>query len=225
MRLSSADGMLHCMRTVHRFSVAFTLQSQHARPTARMLTLHLATRAWKGSLAMLIFVYAREIVLTGALIRCRVVAREERRDLAITIARQTTRKETNHVLNEYVPQTMRAIAEGRFLNVESFLRAIYRVERVIKPPARDDDENPPTPASNASRRGNPARTCFEPNGSTKPIRAEKTERIGILVLVLFPRLHARLVGPYGPFDSYDAALADARAVQPRMRRRRRGRSN
>ena len=56
--------MLHCMRTVHRFSVAFTLQSQHARPTARMLTLRpgRATRMERKPLAMLIFVYAREII-------------------------------------------------------------------------------------------------------------------------------------------------------------------
>ena len=87
MRLSSADRTLHCMRTVHRFSVAFTLQSQHARPTARMLTLRLATRrARKGSLAMLIFVYAREIVLTGAVIGVAWLLVKSARDLAITIA-------------------------------------------------------------------------------------------------------------------------------------------
>lgn len=78
--------MLHCMRTVHRFSVAFTLQSQHARPTARMLTLRVATRrAWKGSLAMLIFVYAREIVLTGALIGVCWLLVKSSRDLAMAM--------------------------------------------------------------------------------------------------------------------------------------------
>ena len=51
-----------------------------------MHTMRLATRrAQKGSLAMLIFVYAREIVLTGALIGVCWLLVKSSRDLAMAM--------------------------------------------------------------------------------------------------------------------------------------------
>ena len=105
---------------------------------------------------------------------------------------------------EYVPQKL-ASDRWSLPNVEIFSAPIYRVS--CDQCRRDDDENHTNACVECEHEA--ILLPLEPKEHDAPIRAEKTERVGFWYWYCFPGCMPDS-SAYGPFDSYDAALADAR---------------